>query len=354
MTIILQGAGIQAVASAPAGPQFSSAEIGAVNASTLVVTFDQDVLAAENDYGLGVTIKVNGVSTSISGGIRQANHAVVYYDIPVLWHGSSDVVTWEYDSATGIIVAESDSTPLGDVAAQSVTNNCEYAALLDLQADMLVLNDGDAIPSLVDQSSQGHNFTMMHPGAVSVIKQTDGDGYPYAQYSDAGLDYFDGGSGDWIDNLNSFTTFSVESSEVGSGIIVATKMNNFYSGAGWAMFFTGVIDFTIQEDGGNNWIRTAESSIHVPHRVMATRELISKSEINIYRNGIKDNKDLSEPPVNNYSSTEHILLGVYAADESTGHNGKQYALLICAPAPSSANRAALETRLGARYGLTVP
>src|SRR5512147_772228 len=109
-------------------PLFSSAEIGTVNASTLVVTFDRDVSAA--DYSAGVTIKVNGSATSITSATRQANHAIVRYVIPVLWHGSGDAVTWEYASGSGNIVAESGGDPLGNVTAQAVTNNCEYEALL--------------------------------------------------------------------------------------------------------------------------------------------------------------------------------------------------------------------------------
>jgi hypothetical protein len=74
---------------------FASAEVGNVDASTVVVTFTLPVAAAGSDYKSGVTIKVNGVAAVISSATRQANTAVVYYVLatPVA-HG--DAVTWEY------------------------------------------------------------------------------------------------------------------------------------------------------------------------------------------------------------------------------------------------------------------
>lgn len=332
----------------PPAPLFSAAEIGAVNASTVAVTFDGDVTAS--DYATGVTIKVNGTATSITSATRQSNHAIVYYVIPVLWHGSGDTVTWEYASGSGNIISELNGVVLGDVTAQSATNNCEYAALLDLQADTLALADGDPISTWSDQSGQGHDFTGVTLSDIPVARQTDGDGYHYAQFNSLGPNYCDGGVGEWIDNLNGFTAFSVEQAMT-IGDSIASKMNNTNTGAGWALFFNGRLTFIIQEAGGNNWIQKTESPTYGLVKTMCTRELISKSDMHIYRNGILDEIDVSAPPVLNYSSTDHVLLGSFG--NFSGSNVHLYSILICAPAPSSTNRAALEARLAARYGITL-
>lgn len=100
-------------------PAFSSAEIGTVADTTVVVTFSTAISAA--DYAAGVTIKVDTVAAVIDSATRQTDHTVVHYVIPAVT--SVSVVTWEYDDLTGGIVSEQDSTPLDDVAAQTVTNN---------------------------------------------------------------------------------------------------------------------------------------------------------------------------------------------------------------------------------------
>lgn len=107
---------------APVAPHFASAEVGNVNASTVAVTFDTNIIADGSNYSSGVTIKVNGSTRSFESGIRQANHAIVNYALasPVL---AGDTVTWEYSAAAGHIVSESNGLPLADVTAQTVTNN---------------------------------------------------------------------------------------------------------------------------------------------------------------------------------------------------------------------------------------
>ena len=98
-------------------PAFASAEIGTVDAVTLVLTFSTEVASA--DFAAGVTIKVNTVSQTISSAVRQTDQRVVHYVIPAVVNG--DTVTWEY--ATGDIVSAVDGSALEDVTAQEVTNN---------------------------------------------------------------------------------------------------------------------------------------------------------------------------------------------------------------------------------------
>jgi hypothetical protein len=99
-------------------PTFTSAEVGAVNATTVAVTFSENIVAS--DYKLGVTIKVAGVSKTIATATRQANHASVYYVIPTVTHGQS--ITWEYNQLVGGISSETGTVYLNDVVPQAVTN----------------------------------------------------------------------------------------------------------------------------------------------------------------------------------------------------------------------------------------
>lgn len=100
-------------------PGFGSAEVGAVLATTVAVTFSTEITSS--DYKAGVIIKVNTVSKTISSATRQTDHKVVYYVIPAVANG--ETVTWEYAALTGVIASEVDGSPLEDVSAQSVTNN---------------------------------------------------------------------------------------------------------------------------------------------------------------------------------------------------------------------------------------
>lgn len=102
-------------------PTFTSAEVGLVNATTVHVVFSVNVSAVGDDYTTGVTIKKGGVAQAISAGVRQANHANIYYTIPAVVNGN--VLTIEYASPTGIIKNEADGTALATFGAQAVTNN---------------------------------------------------------------------------------------------------------------------------------------------------------------------------------------------------------------------------------------
>jgi len=100
-------------------PSFASAEVGTVDATTLVVVFSTEVTA--DDYAAGVTIEVDEEEVEISSATRQTDHTTVHYVIPAVENGAE--VTWSYDDDTGGIVSEVDSTPLDDVSAGEVTNN---------------------------------------------------------------------------------------------------------------------------------------------------------------------------------------------------------------------------------------
>jgi hypothetical protein len=102
-------------------PEFSAAEVGTVDATTVAVTLTEDVTAAGSDYSTGATILVNAAPVLISAGVRQTNHAIIYYTVPACV--STDVITWSYSDTTGIILGEVDASPLADVTLEAVTNN---------------------------------------------------------------------------------------------------------------------------------------------------------------------------------------------------------------------------------------
>lgn len=344
---------------APAGPQFSAAEIGTVNASTVAVTFDSDVSAS--DYGAGVTIKVNGTDTSITSATRQTNHAIVYYVIPVLWHGSGDVVTWEYASGSGNIVSEADSTPLGNVTAQSVTNNCGYETVSDLQADTLALNDGDPISTWSDVLGR-HNFTQT--GNARPSKVTVG-GYP-AYYS-LGVtdDTFAAqhliGPTNLADNLPLFAVMYIGKFDTDRNWSADTVSKEFGGAVnvGWRTQINAQATVDIVVENGNN-LEIIQNFLTVSNSgfIVFTSEKIAPDVTHVYVNGSNTGESSVGSIANGtYGNTHAVIIGASELDlPSTAWSGWIRAVLIIELtdlANWAANRAALEARLAARYGITL-
>jgi hypothetical protein len=335
-------------------PVFSSAEIGTVDASTVEVTFDQDITAS--NYATGVTIKVNDVSAAISSATRQANHAVVRYVIPVLWHGSGDSVTWEYDADTGDIAGESGSLPLEDVSAQAVTNNVSWESLLDLQADAGVTESGGVVSAWADQSGNGNNFAQATEGARPTI-QTDGD-YPAIVF-DGSNDFMEGGN--FADNPVSFTIFlAIKTNSNLNEEVVISKINEIFLSQGWfAQGFIHVVQLSWQTVEGNEgrYLENESINISLAYHVHALQKN-SHSAGSAYVDGDNSGSvQVGFGTVTTITNSDNVRLGT-SNDPDTNPdgywNGRMRAVMICQPSPSAADRAALETRLGARYGLIVP
>lgn len=102
-------------------PGYSASEEGDVTNPTVAVTFNEEIVSGSADYVTGVTIKINAVSQAITSGTRQAGNVQVYYVLPS-WADANDTVTFEYSDTTGD-VADLAANQLGDIAAQTVTNN---------------------------------------------------------------------------------------------------------------------------------------------------------------------------------------------------------------------------------------
>lgn len=113
-------------------PEYSASEIGDVDSTTVEVTFSEEVNSS-GGFDAGVTIRVNAVSQTISSATKQADPTVVHYVItPKI--DINDSVTWEYDSGLGDI-EDTSGNPLGDVAAQAVTNYVGSHFYFDEQED---------------------------------------------------------------------------------------------------------------------------------------------------------------------------------------------------------------------------
>ena len=318
-------------------PLYSSAEIGTVNAYTVVATFDQNITAS--NYATGVTIKVNTVSQTITSATRQANHAIVHYVIPVLWHGSGDTVTWEYTG--GNIVAEDDATALANVSAQAVTNNVTWEALLDLQADTLALADNDPVSTWADQTIYAHDFTQT--GSARPIKSTIGG------YSAVVSDFDDemiGGS--FADNLNGFTVIAGVN-EPCNGILIGKLKIDFTDGLWFCDLSTRLIN--LQTDGDNYMYR--DNLFEISDWTVITYEMIDRTNLHVYKNG--DNSAESALGtggiMGSYSNLEPVTLFSHPSEQLT--QSRTRFVLLYFPAPPAADRAALEIRLGARYGITI-
>ena len=122
-------------------PTYSSGEVGAVNTTTLAITFSRPIIAS--NYLSGVTIKINGSTQVITVATRQANHAIVYYTIPAA--DANDVVTWAYSKASGNIVDEQNNGTLEDTAAQTATNNVAGVAPQFVSAEIGSLSSGTVV-----------------------------------------------------------------------------------------------------------------------------------------------------------------------------------------------------------------
>jgi hypothetical protein len=122
----------------------AGAEIGNVNASTVVASFSAPIVSPGNNYASGVTIRVSGTPATISSAVRQSGNLVVYYVLsaPVV---SGDVVTWAYSG--GDLESVTGGIPVPTTPARNVANNVAglFSALLLENGDCLLLESGDYI-----------------------------------------------------------------------------------------------------------------------------------------------------------------------------------------------------------------
>ena len=105
----------------PTAPILTGAEVGAIDSSTIVITFDQPVTLSGGICSDGWTVNVNGGWYGITGcSFIDSTHLELGLTIPIL---NGDVVSVYYDASSGFIVGVTGGLPLADVSGQSVTNN---------------------------------------------------------------------------------------------------------------------------------------------------------------------------------------------------------------------------------------
>src|SRR5258706_5855146 len=154
----------------PTPPVYVSSEIGSVNGSTVVVTWNKAV-----DTAPDVTIQEDGVTTETISSEIQIDPTIVYYTIAIPWHGSDSTIT---------------------VDGNTTTNNIGWLSQLCLQADTRPLG---LLSNFVDDTIYHHDFT------------SSGDARPDVQLVGGYKAVVADGIDDWMqgsnfaDNLPSFT-----------------------------------------------------------------------------------------------------------------------------------------------------
>lgn len=131
LLMTMLGAAPATVAAAGTAPTYASGEVGAVNASTVVITFSANVNSAGNDYKTGVGIKQNGSLIGLRDitATRQTDHSIVYYELAGITVYNADTVTWEYDATAGDLAGDG-GTRVATIAAQTVTNTTPAAPVV--------------------------------------------------------------------------------------------------------------------------------------------------------------------------------------------------------------------------------
>lgn len=295
-----------------------------------------------SDFASGVTIKINGTAATITAADQQADHAVINYTItPAVQAG--DTVTWEYSAASGHIVAESGGAKLGDVSAQSVTNNVSGGVTLPQVESATLLNgwrvenlstidgysDSDPV-GLVTAQYGSHDYTQSGD-ARPVYKA--GGGSPYVDYD--GLNDCMAGGG-FADSLTSFAIFfkfrsNPSGTSPGGGNTLISKLGagGISSGAGWVLYGNGT-NFLIQEDGGSAYVQV-NTNIRPNTELgeVVCAEKISNSELHLYFWGINrdgdpmvgaNNDTLNDSgPVTNFSTTDPVRIATDGEPISDGY-----------------------------------
>ena len=300
-------------------PTFVSAEIGTVNGSTVVVTFSS---ACETPPV--VEIKENGVVATNDGGTIQGDPTIVYYVIPIPWHGADDVIT---------------------VDGNAVTNNIAWNTLLDLQADTLAIG---AVSTWEDQSINGNDFTQTGDARPTAGLDT---GY-MAVLPDAVDDWMLGG--DFANALSSFAVVVTGDPDLSISRLGDDDCTNEGS-VGWIMQLgLSMVLYSSLNDYRTQAVAHPEQSENTFFFVVD-----SYSELHIYVNGVlsdtqADGGDVYGTGATSISNAFPVRL---FTDGSGGTcdafaGGVYRAIGLMYPAPPVADIAAWSNRVNARYGLS--
>ena len=101
-------------------PTYGSGEEGDQSNAIVAVTFSEAVQSA--DFTVGVDIKIDGVSATITSAVQQADPVLVYYTLASPWATSPAVVTFTYSDVTGDY-SDLANNQMGDITTAAVVNN---------------------------------------------------------------------------------------------------------------------------------------------------------------------------------------------------------------------------------------
>lgn len=223
--------------------------------------------------------------------------------------------------------------------------------LLDLQADTLMLADGDSVSIWADQSGNGHDFTQTGDAGPDV--QTI-DGYKAVVFD--GIDDFMNG-GEFADNLpEPFAVFTIAKYTGGDSNNNLISKLNFMTYKGWAVQAWGAALY-VGDDSGSNFVNvTNAASANFDSFEVRTAELdiFATHEAHVYINGDSSGEsDYSVGTVLDYSVNDPVLIGV---DDGIFSNIAIQAILIYQITDLDnwpTDRAAIEAWLADRYGITL-
>lgn len=223
--------------------------------------------------------------------------------------------------------------------------------ILDLEADTLVLSDGDPVSTWADQSGNGNDFTQA--GGARPTKQTIG-GYSAVTF-DGVDDWMDGGNA--ADNLPGFAVFVVVQVVTETGSNWVSKYESGVSGApGWVIE-GWQNEFIVTQDNSNYIDLATEPFIDDGVKGIACGEFIDSTHYHAYTNGVENVRfDGSAGTVANFSTAIHTVLATDIPNHFGYSNVNMYAVLIYQitdPANWATDRAAITAWLAARYGITL-
>jgi len=165
-------------------PMFTQGEVGNINASTVIVTFDQTIKAS--NYLSGAIIKVNTVPATINSGVRETDKTKVRYVLSVAVDGI-DAVTYAYNAIDGFIENEM-GIQVPDVADTPLTNNVAPGSTV-LQD---TFTDTNGVNVTAHTMNIGPGWTKIEGGANEVKIQTNkaattlDAAVAYAYYAESG------------------------------------------------------------------------------------------------------------------------------------------------------------------------
>lgn len=245
--------------------------------------------------------------------------------------------------STPVKIVEGSILSLPDVASAT--------RILDLQADALGLSDGDPVGIWADASGLGNDFTQT--GSARPTKQSS-SGKAFVQFNpnsqinpSSDAQWMLGP--DFADNLDSMTVFIAAKRLWGGSTdeVVIAKMNNYSTGAGWALYANGT-NWLTQKSGGSAYFYLPRDSAFSAVPCLLTNEMLTRDSLHVYTNGTLDDRIVGidhTGTVDDISTTEHVRLATFGDDLLSGYLAIDlYAAMIYSPAPNASDRAVLRSK----------